>query len=348
MAESSHWNAFGAVPLVFGIELMGSAPARKQILWRTLLGIVLLFLIVGVDGMMRPTNWHHLFRREKWPGTDANALKKTVVSPSLEAEIAKGTNVLWCGTFQLAWNEVCDLTGGPLQFERSNPMIPALNKRAFGKDSLDDASYVAMAGFVRDNTCDKIRAAVTEKFHGSFAPRFIPDKALASRPQDIIAYACLYKNMSFVTPFERFDEKLIFGGAHVPAFGIGKFNPSLEKAYSQILILDYRDEDHFVIELKTSAPGDRLILAKVKPKSNLDDTIAFVASRITNSSSEFAGTNDLLLVPRMKIDVTRHYREIEKMRFIPKAANVAKDLILRAAVQNTRFEMNEKGVELIS
>ena len=83
------------------------------------------------------------------------------------------------------------------------------------------------------------------KFHGSFKPEGIPDKALTPRPQDIVAYACLYKNLSFPSPFERLDESLIFRGVRVPAFGLGSYKAALEKIYPQVSILDYKDEDNF-------------------------------------------------------------------------------------------------------
>ena len=83
------------------------------------------------------------------PGNDAANLRRTVVSPHLEYPITEGTNVLWCGSFQLAWNEACKLTGGDLAFDQPQSMVSILNKHAFTKDYLDDASFVAMAGFVK-------------------------------------------------------------------------------------------------------------------------------------------------------------------------------------------------------
>ena len=338
------WFIFGVAPLVSGIVLL--APSRTRFWLRLLFAMFLLFLVAGADGNLGPGNWHQLFRREKWPGTDVRTLKATLVSPCLEAEIAKGTNLLWCGTFQLAWNEACRLTGGDLQFEKKHRMISALNKHSFTRESLDESSYVAMAGFAKDNIDDRIRKAVDEKFHGAFKPRFIPDKALTPRPQDFVAYACLYKNLSFPTSFERLDEVLNFGGVHVPAFGLGLYRESLEKIYPQVLILDYQSQDDFVIELKTKSDGDRLILAKLQPKSNLGDTVSTVTGRIAKGQIETATTNDLLQVPRMKLDLTREYSEIEGLRLVPRSTNVAKDLLLRSAVENTFFEMSEKGVAL--
>src|SRR5258705_3064302 len=206
------WLIFGAGPLSAGILLLQTSPAGKRFSRWVLLSVLLLFLAVGADGTFGPTNWHQLFRDEKLPATDAASLKQTIVSPDLDAQIGKGTNVLWCGTFQLAWNEACRLAGGDLRFESEHRMISALNKHVFTKESLDEASYIAIAGFVKDNTHDRIRRALAEKFHAAFKPRFIPDKGLTSRPQDFVAYACLCKNLSFPTPFERLDETLTFGG----------------------------------------------------------------------------------------------------------------------------------------
>jgi len=73
-----------------------------------------------------------------------------------------------------------------------------------------------------------------------------------------------------------------------------------------------------------------------------------VGGRIKHGQAETAATNDLLLVPRVKLDITREYSEIEGLWLIPKGTNVAKDLLLRSAVQSTAFEMSEKGVELKS
>jgi hypothetical protein len=342
------WLIFGAGPLSAGILLLQISPAHKRLSRRILLGVLLVFMAVAADGNFGPTNWHQLFRDEKLPGTDAESLKRTLISPDLETAIGKGTNVLWCGTFQLAWNEAGRLVGEDLRFEREHRIISTLNKHAFTKESLDEPSYIAMAGFVRDNIHGRIRKAVEEKFHGAFKPRFIPDKRLTPRPQDFVVYACLYKNLSFPTPFERFDETLMFNGVRVSAFGTGPYKASLEKVYPQILILDYKSEDDFVIELKTKSEGDRLILAKLEPKSTLADTVMSVAGRIKHTQAETAATNDLLLVPRVKLDITRVYSEIEGLRLVPKGTNVAKDLLLRSAVQNTVFEMNEKGVELKS
>ena len=227
-------------------------------------------------------------------------------------------------------------------------MIAVLNKHGFTKDSLDEASYVALAGFVKDGIHERIPKAIEEKFHGALKPRFLPDPKLTPRPQDVVAYACLYKHLSFPVAFERLDDGLTFGGENVPAFGLKTFKPEREKAYQQVSILDYQNEDNFVIELKTSSDGDRLILAKMQPKQTMAQTVGSIQARIASAHEEEGTTNDLLVVPKLQFDLTREYSEIEGAHLISTNANIAKDLLIQSAVQNTKFDMNEKGVELRS
>jgi hypothetical protein len=205
-----------------------------------------------------------------------------------------------------------------------------------------------MAGFVKDNVSSKIQEAIDKKFHGTFKPRLLPNPQLTPRSDDIVAYACLYKNLSFPIAFERLDEALTFGGVHVPAFGLGTFKPGLEKAYAQVLILDYQVEDDFLIELKTKSEGDRMILAKVAPKQKLAETVTDIQLRIATGKPEMATTNDVLSIPRFNFDLTREFIEIEGLRLISTNTSIRSDLILRSAAQNIKFEMNEKGVELRS
>ena len=124
-----------------------------------------------------------------------------------------------------------------------------------------------------------------------------------------MATSCLYKNLTFSTPFERLDDYLTFGGTHAPAFGFSADKPSRPETYAQVLILDYQSDDDFVVELKTKSAGDRLILAKVPARPTLDETIAGVKSRISTNDLTMATTNDVLAVPRMKFDITREYSE---------------------------------------
>jgi hypothetical protein len=281
---------------------------------------------------------------------DAERLRATVVTPHLETPIDPGKSVLYCGTFPLAWNELCALIGEDVQLDPPGPeMVGVLNRKEFTKDQLDAESYVAVADFMRNDPHGRIRRELDRKFGGAATPRFMPPAELTPRPQDIVSYCYLFKNLEFKVPFERAEQPIRFGGAEVPGFGISRdYKPDHEKMYGQVRVLDYHGPDDFIVELVIKSEGDRLILAKIEPGQTLGAAVETVQERTARAEPSPAGRGDVLRVPRLNFDLTRRYRELEGRRLVSSNPGVADDLILLSAVQNTRFQLDEKGVRLRS
>ena len=279
----------------------------------------------------------------------AGDLKATVVTPHLEAPLAHSTNVLWCGTFQLVWNEICTLVGGDLHFTDDPPMVEPMNRKAFTREDLDEASYVALAGYVRDGIFDAIPKALQEKFGRRATPHYLPPPNVTPRPQDIVGYAYLFKHLEFAVPFERLDERLDFSGLALPAFGLGPYKRSQDRILPQVLILDYVGPDDFIIELATKSKGDRLILAKVAPGATLGKTVADVQKRADAPARTAAVPGDRLAAPLLNFDITRTYDELYAAgTLVATNPDIAKDLWVLSAIQNVRFQMDERGVRLRS
>lgn len=281
---------------------------------------------------------------------DAEQLQHTEVWPHLDAPITKGTSVLWCGTFQLAWNEACRLVGEDLRFAAPEPAaVAVLNRKAFDKGDLDEACYVAIADYVGNDVHSRIRAELNRKFGKNVDARLVPPKSLTPRPQDIVSYSYLFQSLEFEVPFERLDDPLVFAGREVPAFGIGEeWKEGREAMYRQVLVWDFQGADDFVIELRVKSPEERVILAKVPPGETLARTIAAVQTRMAAGEASEAMPGDVVEVPKFDFDVTRRYRELEGLHLTVENPRVADDLRILSAVQNIRFEANEKGVRLRS
>lgn len=275
-------------------------------------------------------------------------LQATTITPHLELPISTGSNVLWCGTFQLAWNEMCTLLGEDIHFAVDPPMVTPLNKKTFVRDHIDDASHVSLAGFVRNGILQKIPQALKEKFGGQAAPHYLPDPGLSPRPQDIVAYSYLFKHLEFAKHFERLDEALPFGEKKVSAFGLAEYKPAHEAIFPQVSILEYNGPDDFIIELKSKAEEDQLILAKIRPSGTLGETVEDVLARIGSATPTPMVSGDVLAVPRFNFDLTRIYTELTNRLLVVKNPKVAKDLLLLSAIQNIRFQVDEKGVRLRS
>ncbi len=277
-------------------------------------------------------------------------LQRTLVTAHLDAPLEKGKNVLWCGTFQLAWNEVCSLVNEDIHFaDKEPPEVGLLNQKSFVRKDLDEASYVAVADFVRNRVHARSRRELNEKVHGEATPRFIPPESLTPRPQDIVAYCYLFKKLDFPEPFERVEEPIVFGTTKLPCFGIGPGKKrDHAKLYPQVSVLFYQTPDDFAVELKTKVGGDRLLLAKVSPEATLRKTIEKVQERASKSKPQTAFFGDILEVPTLNFDITRRYAELENQRLSIKNPQIAKDLVILSALQNIRFLLNEKGVKLRS
>lgn len=310
---------------------------------------ILMAVLVGTLWLNR-TRHDDAFDSRNLLLADASALTRTVVSAHLESPIDGSSSVLWCGTFQLTWNEICTLLGEDVHIASGDPQIvTVLNKKSFARDHLDEASFVALADFVGNGIVQRIPVELLRKFGGKASPRFQPSLSESSGPSDIVAYSYLFKNLEFEVVFERIEEPLVFGDAPVACFGIGEPYKSGHTAmYPQVLILDYQSPDDFVIELRTKSEGDRLILAKTQPKGSVGETVEAVENRMARADAIPASSGDVLKVPKLNFDITRHYRELTGLQLAVANQAVPPGSQIRIASQNIRFQLDEEGAKLKS
>ena len=97
------------------------------------------------------------------PCVDASSLKGTVITANLDREMPKDKNVLWCASFQLAWNELMDYADGPVEMPGGPAWIASLNRRLLDRSVIDDASMIALAGAVQEGVLAKARRATAPK-----------------------------------------------------------------------------------------------------------------------------------------------------------------------------------------
>jgi len=270
---------------------------------------------------------------------DAGSLRGTVVTPHLEYPITGGKNVLWCATFQVAWNELCDLLRRPIKADGAQEMVDALNRRAVTRADLDEASCVAMARYPTggpDDILDGIAAEMKEKFGEAVKPEFLPARR-SLRRSDWVAYAFLLKELPFEWAFERLpDWGIMFDGHRVETFGIHQLFRRQEKevkAAGQVLVYDYKGREDFIIGLKTRSETDRLILARIPPSATPSETIRTVQQRMTACTPEQMREMADLFIPVLDFDLVRQYRELSRFG---------------TAIQQIRFKLDETGAILKS
>jgi hypothetical protein len=318
-------------------------------------GIVVLVLIVGaallptIINLFQDAAYHFsAFTDEGLVTADARDLKTTVVVAHRTHRLLPDQNVVWCATFQLAWNKLCRRAGGSVRLATSSPLVDLLNTQDIGPDDVDNASYVAAAGALEEGIYDKIDTELKRTFGGDAAPQLARSEKLI-RPQDVFAYAYLFKDLRFAKPFEVLSRPLIFGGEGVRCFGIeaGKAVPAA--LLDQVRIFEYdRESGQTIIELVSTSKDDQLVLAMITPKDTLAETITAVLAQITQREGLPAYESDVLKVPKFNFDLTRSYDELIGQAIVSTNVAMPSDGVIVEALQTIRFQLDEKGARLRS
>ncbi len=278
--------------------------------------------------------------------------ERTTISPYLEAQIDSTNNVLYCASFQMAWDkmrnqvikEAIQLSDDPLTARR-------LNRHLLGSGDISGGSYVAEAGELSQELVERINRELREKFGDEAGETFeMPQDAAGSR--QIVAYAVLYKNLKFPTEFEKLASPVSFAanGSSTPvtAFGIESFSHSKrlhERLSNQVAVFDYRNDNNFILSLTSEPDDDEIILAKVTPEKTLMATYRVMRQRIRSAKRSYMQEQETLRIPKIDFDLTHSFQELENRRIMNKGWE---GWFIAKAVQDTRFKLDEKGAVLKS
>lgn len=276
-------------------------------------------------------------------------LKRTHVSAAIGAPHAKGTNLLWCATFQIAWDQFGTI-GGPLRLQGDPAVAVELSAYPFPRGALDDGSFVAMIG-QGPGVIDRIRSELRRTFKGAASPSVLPPASQIAE-DDLVAYAYLFKNLAFETAFTRAPRGMVFGATDAPrpkffrAFGVFHDTEDRQKVASQMTVWEYAAADNFVIELHAVDRNDRLIIARLTPGGTLKATADVAMARVAGAAPRPGlRQDDVVSIPVLNFDITRSYDELTN---IPVTTPDSPARSLRSAAQNIRFRLDEKGAVLKS
>jgi hypothetical protein len=250
----------------------------------------------------------------------ADQLKATVIIPTLDTPMPEGKNVIWCASFQIAWNEFRDdVIGEPVKITGAQEIADRLNNSPITKDVLHAKGYYAKAGFVQDGVIEQIKKDMAARFPDVPTPRF------GEGTVDLIAVAYAYFEVSveFAHMFHENRDEFLFRGVRVTSFGIRETDRKPgDPARGQVLVLysseeedeAWSDENEFIIDLSVGTRPYEIILARVERKATLADTLADVERKTKSSPSLFyhrLDHQDVLLVPNLSWRVEHRFSEIE-------------------------------------
>ena len=268
--------------------------------------------------------------------------KDTIFSPILETDIIDKKNMVYCMSFQSAWNKLIKIINGKIEYLKPNRVGEILNKNSELPEPVSENYLFVKAGKWDEQFVAGVKKE-SSKFLGHDLNMQINNPPVGTIPDgNFAAFALLKKELRFKNIFNNNLEKgMTFIDKYVISFGEkGKMiNRSAE-------IIDYRNDDDFIIRVFSSTEEDDIILAKVEKEKTLLDITSSVLKRWKSSNNNSFKDLDVLEMPFISLN-----KEVEFAELIAPIENVLVDgnpSRVAEARQKTIFGLSETGIILES
>jgi len=344
-----------AVIFITSVIVMVMIPAARFMVYvyhaNKILFTALLLLITGAISIYIFGSPYRLYENITAPPAITKTAN-TIYTAHLEGPITSESNVLYCASFQKAWDMMHkQVIKEEVRLEDDPLIARQLNRQSLGNDDISLDSYVAGAGAYSQELVERVNRELGQKFGSQVDEKFSVPQASAG-DRSIIAYAFLYKNLEFPTEFEKLPTPLSFqaNGSATPVkvFGIELFSHSKrlhEKLVNQVAVLDYHDDSDFILSLTSKSKDDEIIMAKIKPGKTLLDTYQAVTKRIAGGTRSDIRENESMQIPKIDFDLSHNFPELVGRRLLNRGWE---EWHIAAAVQDIRFKLDEKGAVLKS
>jgi prepilin-type processing-associated H-X9-DG protein len=261
------------------------------------------------------------------PNVDSKSLKQTSVVATLDCPLPEHKNAIWCSTFQMAWDKFReDVIREPIQVLGAQELASRLNGAPFPAASIEEKSYYAVAGFVKDGIVEQIHREMKRRFPLEPVPAF--DNRY--RTSDVIlAYAYLNVDVAFEYPYYACPSAFDFQNSAGTRTGITAFraqtsgqSSGYNRVREQTEILYYEDVHssdtaEFAVDLSKRTQPYQVVLARVPRRSTLGEAARTLQEKIAGFKNDpnYAllcklGSADTLIVPDVAYKLTHHFDEL--------------------------------------
>ena len=245
-------------------------------------------------------------------------------------------NKVWVGTFQIAWNELMDNLGGPIEFEEgASQLAEDLNKQSFTKDMLNEDSYYIGQGQISPELKKQIESDIKNKFNTN--SEFL-NNIDWNATNEYLIYSMLNKNFTFETPFiERKSDTFGDVEENVKYFGLDA--TTLEETFEQVTVLFYNADNDFAVKIAT-LEGEEVILYRTDNVTDFENTYLELEQKTNsyNGRTTMIREKDELKVPFIKVKAVINYDEL-----CNKTIKNSNGAYIKYAMQNVDFSLDNYG-----
>lgn len=267
------------------------------------------------------------------------------VVPTMNDEILG--NAAWCGTLQLAWNDLMEKSGGELIFDPEITMATNLNKKDFTKENVSEDDYYQTYGLQTKKLKEKIEKNLKDKFDetSDILDGFQWYDTEKEAGSTYFFYAILKKVFNFEYVFEDLDDGIFENGKYKDVKYFGVTTSTDERVREQIRILYYNNDEDFAVSLKTKE-GEDIILCNNPDGKNFKE----IYDNINNKNKQYSGMRilediDDFKMPNLKFDLKETYGEFAGKSFTTENGSTGS---INQMVQTIELELNKKGGKLKS
>ncbi|MBN2131875.1 MAG: hypothetical protein JW741_20410 [Sedimentisphaerales bacterium] len=297
---------------------------------------------------------------------DTRDLAQTAVVATLDCPLSPHKNVVWCGTFQMAWDKLReDIIGEPIQLHDEPNMAARLNAAPFPPDALEAESFYTTAGLIKDGVIEQIHRDMARQFPGELQPIF--GKRYNEFPgPTIISYAYLNVDVGFAHPFYVNNQAFRFQDSNAVRTNVASFralneSPSANVAAvrEQVENLYYRSGENrntaeSAVDLCKHTQPYQVVLARAPRGNTLRATLADVEREIAafRDRAEYEALRklrpiDRLTVPDVLYELTHDFVELLD-KFLVNGNPGGVDYFIVEARQKIDFALSRTGVILKS
>ena len=255
---------------------------------------------------------------------------------SLEDKI--GDNAVWCGTFNLIWNDLKnDIAKQDIKFAENSDTVDNLNKGTFTTNELSESSYYKTYGTPKLELKAEIEKAIKEKFNetSDILDSFIWE---GHDEKDYFLYSMLKKEFEYAKEFDKLDNGTFVKYNNVRYFGIT--GRTKDQVREQVQVLYYNSEDDFALKIQTKS-DDEIIVSVGNNEDNFLDLYNSIMSKSENyKDGKRFRDGDTFKMPYITFNLKEEITEVENKPF---SLSTGDEYIIEMALQTIEFELDEKG-----
>jgi len=297
------------------------------------------------------------------PEVDSKSLQQTAVVATLDCPLPEHKNAIWCSTFQIAWDKFKqDIIGEPIHVVGAEELADRLNRAQFPIAAIEEESYYAVAGFVKNGIIEQIQSQMRQRFPSEPVPTF--DSRNRTLPDVIVAYTYLNVDVGFERPYYACPNAFDFEDSAGTRTGVTAFRAQTDERYAdsyrvrdQVDVLYYNDGEsaeavQFAVDLSKRTQPYQVVLARMPRGNTLGEAVKMLQEKMGARKNDRdyetlrkLRPTDTLIVPDVLYKLTHHFDELLNKNFGNKQWL---DSFFFEAQQKIDFSLSRTGVVLKS